>query len=179
MTQIKRIRDFMTGIVIIFMAIALFFNPEDNIDLVIAIFTITFFARGIRAAYHYYSMGRYTVGGKRSLYRAMIYLDLGLLTSEMSRNNAGYIALYLAGVHFFIGLVDILQAMEAKGVGASWKMRVASGTANMLLGIAVIIAWYAQESIAMIMYVYAIGLLYTGCLRIGSAFRRNAIVYIQ
>ena len=169
----------MTGIVIILMALTLFINPEDNIDLVIAIFTITFLARAIKAGYHYLTMGRYTVGGKQSLYRAMIYLDLTLLTSEMSNNHAGYIALYLAGVHFFIGLVDILQSLESKGVGAPWKMRIASGIANMMLGIAVIIAWFAKESIAMVMYIYAIGLLYTGCLRIGAAFKRNAIVYIQ
>ena len=180
MTKLGRIRDLITGIAMILMGLLLFINPEDNVQAVAGVFVITFTFRGIRAAHHYFTMGRHTIGGRQSLYRAMIYLDLALLTSEMSGNPIVYIIMYLAGLHFFLGLIDILRSFEAKELGStSWKFSMASGVTNVLMGIAVLVAGPVFKSVNVVMYIYGAGLIYSAGIRIVSAFKRRAIVYIQ
>ena len=87
-----------------------------------------------------------------------------------------YVVLYLLSVHAVTGVLDILRAVEGKRMQSAWKMNMAIGLANLIVAIGCI---FCVKSIRMVVYVYAAGLSYAAILRLVSAFRRSAIVYIQ
>ncbi len=125
-------------------------------------------------------MARNMVGGKRTLYRGMLFVDLGILTSAMVTGAGAYIAMYLAGMHAFSGVVDILRSREAKKHGArDWHWTAINGAVNLVIAIAVIVGGVFLDSTEVVVYIYATGVISYGVQRIAAAFRKTAIVYIQ
>ena len=91
-----------------------------------------------------------------------------------------YLMIYLAGINAFTGLVEVLRSREEKSVGSpGWKYRAAYGGASLLIAVAVIVGCTRLHSIRLVVYVYAAGLVYKSLVRIASAFRRTAIVFVQ
>ena len=88
-----------------------------------------------------------------------------------------YLMLYLLVANLISGVIEILGAREARQMEAgSWKLKMAIGAADVLFGLASIFC-IGRPNI--LVYIYAAGLIYSAVLRIASAFRRTAIVYIQ
>ncbi len=180
MTRRRRVLNVITGLLIWLMGAGLFLDPRGGISVVALILSLTFTFRGIERLWYYFTMARYTVGGKMTLYIGMLYLEVGLLTSELWNNPQIYIILYLMAVHAFSGVVDILRGIEAKRLKTqSWKYRIVYGVTNLVISGALMVAGLFGGNIELAMYVYGAGLIYSGCMRIGNAFRKQAIVYIQ
>ena len=88
-----------------------------------------------------------------------------------------YLMLYLLVANLISGVIEILGAREARQMEAgSWKMKTAIGAADVLFGLASIFCLGRPN---LLVYIYATGLAYSAVLRIVSALRRSAIVYIQ
>ena len=84
---------------------------------------------------------------------------------------------YLLGFHAFAGLVNVLRALEAKRYkSSSWRINMAQGVASILTALICMI-FYRNETL--LVYCYCAGMIYSAALRIYSAFRRTAVVYIQ
>ena len=67
--------------------------------------------------------------------------------------------------------------LEARRYEAQhWRLKLINGIVNILLALSCLIF---IRSMRVAVYVYCIGLCYSACMRIISAFRKNAIVYIQ
>ena len=120
------------------------------------------------------------VGGQAILYRGVMILDLGIFTLTIADNPTVFVIIYLLLIHLFSGVIDILRALEEKGVQApSWRFKFGSGVVNIVLALLAFIAGTVMKSMETLVYIYCLGLFYSASARIISAFRRTAIVYIQ
>lgn len=179
MTRTRRGWNILIGFLTLLIGLGLLIDPIGGLRVVAFILTISLTIRGMQSLWYYLTMARFMVDGRLILYRGMVYLDLGLLTHAMSSTAILYIVLYLAGLHSFSAVVGILGAFEAKKLGSpSWKRKMVQGVLDLLMTAVVLIGGFAFDSVRSVVYIYGIGLIYSACLRIGSAFRRNAIVYI-
>ncbi|MBQ6456142.1 MAG: DUF308 domain-containing protein [Mogibacterium sp.] len=181
MTKLGRVTRVFTGIIIMLFAVILFIMPpEDGIRAIAGIMSLMFTIRGIQTLFYYVSMARSMVGGKFMLYRGIIYLDIGIFTTSMTNTQPIYVILYLAAVHTFSGVINLLRIKESRSVGSKgWRMHALLGITNFILAWILIAGGFITHSLNTILYIYAGGLVYTAVMRIISAFRRTAIVYIQ
>jgi len=179
MTKVQRIGNLITAVVMIAFAGLLFVSPVEGLPVVAIVVSISFTVRGLRRLVYYYTMARHMVGGKNVLYRGIILVDAGLFTGALVDDSSYIIILYVAGLHLFSGLIDVLRSREAKALGASWRFTLSFGMTDMLLGAAVIVSGFFMHDLSVAVYVYAVGLVYSAMLRVAAAFRRTAIVYIQ
>lgn len=177
MTAFQRFGRIATGALSIIGALIILLVDELGYLIVCLVIGITLLVSGIRMLIGYFSLNRFMVGGKRKLYLGIIVFDLGMFTLSLSEIPRIYIALYLVVIHVFAGFIDVLHARESKKYGGpKWKFSLASGVANILVGIACLIF---IRDIEIVILIFAGGLIYSSVVRIASAFRRTAIVYIQ
>ena len=173
----QRIKNVLIGILIILGAVILIAFPEEGIIITASILSLSLFVYGIKTLIYYITMTRHMVGGRIMLYLAVVVLDLGMFTMMLTNIPKMYIALYLVVVYAFSGAIDILRALEAKKYQApSWRFSLISGIINVVIAILCIVF---IGSTNMIVYLYSAGLIYSAIVRIVTAFRKTAIVYIQ
>jgi uncharacterized membrane protein HdeD (DUF308 family) len=98
----------------------------------------------------------------------------------VSANAGFYLILYLAALHGFAGVVEVLRSIERKNIGdAGWTWTLASGVTDLLVAAVAIIGGLYNNSSRVVVFIYAAGIIYSACIRIARAFRRTEIVYIQ
>lgn len=177
MSNGQRIKNILIGIAIILGALILIAFPEEGMIITASILSLSLFIYGIKTLIYYVTMARHMVGGRIMLYLAVVVLDLGMFTMMLTNIPKIYIVLYLVVVYAFAGVVSILRALEAKRYQAPmWKLSLISGIINVVIAILCIIF---MRSTNMIVYLYCAGLIYSAIVRIVTAFRETAIVYIQ
>lgn len=180
MTSGTKVWNIIVGVASLIMGVVLLVYPEQGIVAIAIIASLSFTINGINSMLYYFTMARNMVGGRWMLFRGMLYLDLGILISAMVKGAGIYIAMYLAGMHAFAGVVDILRAREAKKAGAhDWYWTAINGGVNLGIAIAVIIGGVFLDSTETVVYIYAAGVISYGIQRIVAVFRKTAIVYIQ
>ena len=173
----QRIKNVLIGILIILGAVILIAFPEEGIIITASILSLSLFVYGIKTLIYYITMTRHMVGGRIMLYLAVVVLDLGMFTMMLTNIPKMYIALYLVVVYAFSGAIDIMRALEARKYQApSWRFSLISGIINVVIAILCIVF---IGSTNMIVYLYSAGLIYSAIVRIITAFRKTAIVYIQ
>ena len=173
----QRIKNVLIGILTILGAVILIVFPEEGILITASILSISLFVYGIKTLIYYITMTRHMVGGRIMLYLAVVVLDLGMFTMMLTNIPKMYIALYLVVVYAFSGAIDIMRALEAKKYQApSWRFSLISGIISVVIAILCIVF---IGSTNMIVYLYSAGLIYSAIVRIITAFRKTAIVYIQ
>ena len=88
-----------------------------------------------------------------------------------------YLALYLLFINGISAVLEIVRGLDAKRMKApSWKLSTSHGVLNLILAVFCIVFIRSEK---ILVYIYCFGLIYTGIVKIISAFRRTAIVYIQ
>lgn len=179
MTSGQKIKSILVGLFIIALSVLLFVWPKFGINLIGLIISLGLMTAGIKNLWFYFTMARHMVGGKNSLYTGVILLDLAFFAFSINISRF-YIILYLLGAHVFAGAVDIMLSLDAKGMGSSsWKFNFVSGIGNIMIALAAIVYGFVLKNETAVVYIYALGLLYTGVLRIANALRKTEIVYIQ
>ena len=180
MTKGKRVLTVLNGLLMIAFAFTLILIPTKYmLNIVLGTIGIGISLKGFGLLWYYINMARFTVGGKSVLFKAIIYLDIGVLTSSLVDSPGASVVIYLAVINGFSGAVGILRALEAKGIGASWKMTFAHGVVNILFAVAVVVFGFVMKMPEQAAYIYVISLLYSAVMTIASAFKQTAIVYIQ
>ena len=154
-------------------------SPEEMLPFIVLVLAISMFIRGFRLLYYYISMARHMVGGKSVLYRSIIAFDAAILLTTAIPMSRQIVMFYLLFLYAFYGVIDVLRALEAKNHGAPrWKLKFFSGVFEVLFAIALLIAGMFVDNPVIIVYGYAISLIYTAIVRIVGAFRKTAIVYV-
>ena len=78
------------------------------------------------------------------------------------------------------GATDIMVALQAKRAKSrSWRIKLLTGIGHLVLGISAIVFGLTGEDVFTVIYIYALGMAYTGIMRMANAFRRTAVPYIQ
>ena len=175
MTLIQRIRTFFESLTLLLCVALLLIVPDMGYQIIALILSIVLIVNGLRFLIFYFSMARNMVDGKLTLFYGIIALDLGMFAFTLQNIPPIYIILYLLITHLFSGVIGVLRAMEARRLGSRWRLNMAIGTANILLAFA---CGFCLHRLSLLTYVYAIGLLYSACLRMVQVFQRSAIIYI-
>jgi hypothetical protein len=176
MSSGQRIKNILIGVLMILGSLTLIAFPEKGLVVVSALLSLSLFIYGIKTLIYYLTMARHMVGGKIMLYLAVVILDFGMFTMMMTDIPRIYVVLYLLAVYAFSGVVDILRALEAKKYQApAWRLSLISGILNVAVAI-LCVAFIGSAS--MIVYLYCAGLIFSAVVRIVTAFRKTAIVYI-
>ena len=179
MNKFQRIKDVLFGVLIILYAAAMFIVPAEGYKTAAAIIALLLLIYGFRLLWYYFTMARHMVGGKSSLYQAIIILDLGLFTGSVVSMSSFIILFYLLGIFAFTGLIDVLRAFEAKRVGGAWKAKLISGSVSVIFALAMLIIGVILGNDDILVYGFGVSLIYAGAVRIYTAFRKTAVVYIQ
>ena len=175
MTKARRVSNIFTGLIMIAAAFFLAVDADSTYPAIILIFGISLLISSVRSLVYYFTMARHMVGGRRVLYRAIIILDMGLFTLSLTDVPLFCVVLYLAGIHAFSGVIDILRAGESRRLQApSWKLRFSAGLINIIMA-CLCLVFIGVVEVAVL--VYCIGLAYAGVVRIIQAFRRAKTIY--
>ena len=118
MTKFQRLTSIVSGALLLILALLVLFVPEDAYLIILLFFAVTMLIDGIRNLVYYFTMARNMVGGLTIFYRGVLTLDLALFTLSLPGLPELYISLYIVGSYAFLGIVDILRALEAKKRGA-------------------------------------------------------------
>ncbi len=168
----------LTGVIMIAVAILFITDPDEDVYMaVIVILALGLAVKGIRDILFYFTMARHMVGGKVILFQGVIILDFALFTASLADVPIIYIMLYLIGIHGFSGVVETLRATESRRtVDGPWKLKLGHGLVNFALALLCLI-YIKQTDMAVL--IYSLGLIYSGVMRIISAFRRTTFIVIQ
>ena len=179
MTKLQRARELLGGLMMLAAGVLVICRPATGIRLIMLIIIVTMILKGLGSLSFYFTMARHMVGGKLQLYKGIILLDIGMFFMTLDDVPIIYLMLYLLVANLISGVIEILGAREARQMEAgSWKMKTAIGAADVLFGLASIFC-LGRPNPNLLVYIYATGLAYSAVLRIVSALRRSAIVYIQ
>ena len=177
MTRIQKIRSFLGGIILIVVSTLMAVSPEGELRTVALFLSLTLTLRGIWYFVYYLSMARHMVGGKGILFYSVILFDFGMFTLALSDIPRIYLALYLLFINGLSAALEIVRGIEAMRMKSpSWKLSTSQGILNLLLAVFCIVFIRSER---ILVYIFCFGLFYTGLIKVVSAFRRTAIVYIQ
>ena len=177
MTSFQKITNILWGISTIVVAIALFMFPRKSYIFVLLILSVGMLISGIGLLGYFFIMARYMVGGKLTLYKGVILLDFALLTISLTDVPRYYVIFYLVVVHAFTGFVEILRAREAWSYGAKiWMLKFAHGVVDIAMALCCII-FIRKTNTAV--FIYSIGLVYSGIMRLVTGLRKTPLVYVQ
>lgn len=180
MSKGRRVREVIFGIFTILLSFLIFASPEAGLKITIGIFCITLLAAGLRYIVYYVKMARYMVGGKQLLFLGIAIFDLGLFSLSLNNVPLAFVVLYLLVAYAFSGVIGIMRALESRsyGKGSKWKLRFTTGIINIIIAILAILCGVVFKSSEAVIGIYCAGLFYSAVIRIITAFRRSAIVYI-
>lgn len=177
MTKLQRFSSFASGLITLAVAAFMLVFRQDSYWLIVVFLGFSFLIGGIGKLIYYFTMARFMVGGKSSLYWGVLQIDFAALSLSLTELPRVYILIYLAVLHGFSGLVEILRANETMSVGSSsYKLKLLHGLVNIGLALSCIVFIKKADTAVII---YSAGLIYTAVLRVISAFRRSLPVYIQ
>ncbi|SFG45770.1 DUF308 domain-containing protein [Oribacterium sp. WCC10] len=174
MTQFQRVKSILYGILLISIAILIMSFPAESYTFILALIGTGFFLSGVSTLVYYFTMSRFMVGGKRSLYTGAIMIDFALLTLSFNDVPRVYVLLYFAVLHAFTGLIEILRANETRRNGSKhFKLKLSHGIMDVMLALICII--FIKDTIIAV-FIYGFGLVYSGIMHFISAFRRTTML---
>ena len=177
MNRFQKIETILGNIILIIAAIVVMIDPENTYEYVLYGLAIVLMLYGLRYLAFYFGMSRFMVGGKIHLFYAAIFIDLGLLTLTMADDPGMYMFWYLLIARLFAGLVDLLNGIQARKLDSpAWKSSLLQGVVNIAL---VILCVICVKYTGLILYIFCLGLIYSGIAKIVNTCRQNAIIYIQ
>ena len=114
--------------------IVIFLFPSVSYTYVLLLLGGGLLISGLSTLIYFFTMAVYMVGGKTILYRGIIYVDFAILTFTLTDVPKIYVLIYLAVIHGFAGLVDILRVRETISNGSSsWKLKMFHGILDVLV----------------------------------------------
>lgn len=177
MTRINRITSFLGGLIMVLAALLFSTDTESAMKVISFLLSLSLLLYGIRMMIYFLTMARHMTGGLSILFRAIIVFDLGLFALNLTSLPQVYVMLYLAAMHGFSGIVDIMRARESKQLDApSWKLSLLHGILDVTMAVLCVIF---IDSIRLASYIYAAGLFNSGVIRIIQSFRKTESVYVQ
>ncbi|MBP3810294.1 MAG: DUF308 domain-containing protein [Clostridiales bacterium] len=177
MTNIRRLGSILWALVTLLIAPLMIIFPELGYAIILCVLAFSLTFKGLGTIIYYFRMARHMVGGKSILYQGVILFDLGMVTLSLSDVPKFYVLVYLAVLHGFSGVVDILRANESKKLGGKhWRLKLTQGIINVLAAALCIFFINSYEAAVII---YTAGLVINAFIRIGNALRKRTTIYIQ
>ena len=180
MSYFQRIKGIIIAALLLILAAIMFVYPKQSYYIVAAVLGLSLLVYGFHMLWFYFTMARNMVGGKTSLYQAIIVLDLALFTGSVTTMSNYIIIIYLLGVYAFSGFIEIARAVESKRFSSpNWKYKLINGLIMVFAAVALTVFGMVKGNLDLLVYGYAVSLVYTAIMRIVTSLRKTAIVYIQ
>lgn len=177
MNRVKRVLSVLGSLCIIGISMLMLAIPDMGYALATVILGIVLMLNGLKNLLYYISMGIHMVGGRVILYRALITLDLGVFTFTIQGIGQRYIMFYFIIYYIFDGIISIFRAQEARKYEAgSWKLYFLIGIYDIALSVVCLLNNNSEQ---IMLEILCLGLVISAVTRIGMAFRKSAIIYIQ
>ncbi|MCR4807052.1 MAG: DUF308 domain-containing protein [Lachnospiraceae bacterium] len=177
MTKLQRVKSLAAGLIMVLTAVVMFKFPDDSYVFILTFLGVGFFVTGIGTLSYYFNMARFMVGGKMILYKGVILVDFAVLTCSLTDVPRIYILIYLAALHGFSGMIELLRAGETRRSGSThYKLKLFHGILNIVMALSCVV-FVGKPNTAV--FIYSLGLVYSGIIRMVTAFRRTAFVYIR
>lgn len=177
MTKLQRIKEIAIALIMILGAFVMMRYPKESYPLIVTILAFCFIARGISSIWYYFTMARFMVGGRESLFMGFIWFDFGVFTGSIMSVPHYYVLLYLVGMHGFSGVVRVLRTLETRRTGSSsWKLKLTHGIIDIAMAILCVV-FIKQLNITGV--IFGIGVLYSAVMRIVTACRKTALIVIE
>lgn len=150
--------------------------PRESYKYVLIVLGAGLFILGLNTLLYFFTMAVFMVGGKKILYRGLIFVDFGILSLTLTDVPRIYVLMYLAVIHGFSGLVDILRVKETISNGSSsWKLKLIHGVLDVLLALSCL---FFAKKINTAVFIFGFGIIYSGVARIISSLRKNTLEYV-
>ena len=175
MSTSKKIRSVISGIFMLVFCFIMIKFPEEGSIIVIPILGLSLLLYGLKMLIYYFTMAIHMVDGKMVLYESLIIIDLGAFTAFMATVPPIYGIIYLVGFVVVTGVLDMLEAREAKKMGGHWRISFYFAALEILAVIPMLIFIDSHKSLV---YIYCFVLLHSALGKIISAFRKTDVVYI-
>ena len=176
MTLFQKIKNIVTAVFMILFALLLMILGEDAYLIILDILIFALILNAIRKLWFYFTMARYMTGGRAVLYRGILYFDLGLYAYTLNDVSSDYIMIYLSALLGFSGIVDVLNALDARKIHGPWKLRMIRGAGTIFFAAFALISLRSPYTVVMI---YSISLIYNAVMRICNVMKPQEIVMIQ
>ena len=176
MSLFQKIMSIIFALVTLFGTVVLIMFPDLGHLVMVLIVCVFLLFSGIKYLVYYFQMAKNMVGGKAVLYRGIILCNIGIFSFTLSDIPQMYIMIYLLGLFVFFGFISIMRALEMKKLDSNWRLKFSEGLMYIVIAI-VGLVFITSNDISI--YICCVGLIYSSVMRIVSAFRRTAIVYIQ
>jgi len=177
MTNINKIQSILIGIIMIITAVTMIIYPKDSYVFIILFLSLGLFFSSIKTLIYYFTMAKYMVGGKISLYKGVLLFNFAFLTGSFTDVPRAYILLYLAMMHAFAGIIEILRAREVKKYNTlNWIINFVHGVISITIALCCII-FIRKTNTAVI--IYSVGLIYSALNYIAAGLKKSTLVYIQ
>ena len=176
MTKWQRLSMILKALLMIAAALLLIVMEEDAGYFLLGMLSIYLTVFAVRELIYYFSMARFMVGGKYIFYRGILTLDLGVFSGTLTALPSFMVLVFLAAMLGFSGAVNIMNAMDAKKMGAHWRLKAGFGLGSILLAFLSLFFIRSSEDIFLIC---SAALVYHAIGRILIAMRPTAIVSIQ
>ena len=175
MTNLQRIKSVIIALLLLICAFLFIFQFTTSYA-VLLILGISLIVSGIRSIIYYFSMARHMVDGMIILLKGILLLDIGIFTITLNDVPQHYIMVYLIILYLFNAVINILQGIEQKKMGAPWKIKFGYGLICVLISILCVVFF---KSLDIMMIIYGVGLIYSAIARIITAFRRTGIGFVE
>ena len=177
MSKLQRVNSFVVGVLMILFCVLLVIDPKNNYVLVVIALSVYMMFLSVKMLWYYFTTAKLMVGGRKILYQGIVDLDIALFTLSLNNVPMIYVILYLIAMNGFAGVVDIglaINAREAKS--PAWRLRLSVGIVE--VGMAVLCLVFIRST-NIVVWVFSIGVVYAGVVKIIDAFRKTEVVYIQ
>lgn len=176
MTKWQKLRNILLAASMILIGAAMLVFGEKTYMGIISIFSLTLEIMGLRMLWFYFRMARHMVGGRNILFRGILFFDFGIFTGSLVWVPRAYVLMYLAGTLAFSGVVDLLGATESRRIQSSWRFKTFQGVVKILFSIICLIF---MRSGARVVYICAVGFIFSAVMNIANTFRRQQVITID
>ena len=176
MSNLKRVWNVFTAIILFVLAAMFIIDPVGGYDIAVIFVTIGLIGRGISLLHYYFSMARFSVGGIAVFYQGLLILDAGIFALGLDAIPQVFTMLYLLICMLVKGIIDVLRANQDRVMESGrWQIRLIYGISLIILSF---VGIFFIRSNRLLSYVYALSLIYSGISRLVSAFSKSSLVYI-
>ena len=177
MTRFQRIENLAAGAFLVLLGLLIPRAGGDSYAIITGLLAFYMTFNGVRLLFYYFTMARHMPGGKTILFTGLLLANFALFSFSLVDEKRIYIVVYLAAVHSFWGLINLVKGIsEIRSRAASFRIDMAQGIGNLVLAGA---SLCSIHSVRLLIWFFCGGLIYSGLVRIISAFRRSAVVYVQ
>lgn len=174
MTKFQRLSRILFGLMMILIAGFMVKYANESYIAILALIGGGFLVSGVGKLFYYFTMAKFMVGGRRALYNGLVLMDFGILTMSLIDVPGMYVLLYLAMLHAFTGVIEILRARETRKNGSKhFKLKLSHGIIDVCLALCCIIF---LKNTKLAVFIYSFGLIYSGIMYVISGFRRTAML---